>query len=202
MSCRLASKAGQSKESGDHSSEALTHPRPARSRTGSPRRSVSAERPVSSAPDQPAPEVRGFEGEDARRLAPRVRIGVISDSHGYLDPAVLVGLGSRRPHRRGRRVRRLRAGRDLCPARAQRLLKLRPARPQRPKRRLASPVLDSPSAPRTAPPRPRRSVAPWRTAAKSTATRSLPQSGQLTCTLSASPSCPVISKSSPQFQQM
>jgi putative phosphoesterase len=39
-------------------------------------------------PDQSAPQVRGTEGEAARPSAPRVRIGVISDSHGYLDPAV------------------------------------------------------------------------------------------------------------------
>jgi len=36
----------------------------------------------------PAPDVRGIEAEAAERPAPRVSIGVISDSHGYLDPAV------------------------------------------------------------------------------------------------------------------
>ena len=39
-------------------------------------------------PDQTAPAVRGIEGEAGRPSAQRVRIGVISDSHGYLDPAV------------------------------------------------------------------------------------------------------------------
>jgi uncharacterized protein len=38
--------------------------------------------------DQPAPEVRGIEGEGVQRPAQLVRIGVISDSHGYLDPAL------------------------------------------------------------------------------------------------------------------
>ena len=40
-------------------------------------------------PDQPASEVQGIERGDAQHLAQRVRIGVISDSHGYLDPAVV-----------------------------------------------------------------------------------------------------------------
>jgi len=39
-------------------------------------------------PGQPAPEIRSIGGESARPPAQRVRIGVISDSHGYLDPAV------------------------------------------------------------------------------------------------------------------
>jgi uncharacterized protein len=39
-------------------------------------------------PEQPASEVRSIGEEPARPPARPVRIGVISDSHGYLDPAV------------------------------------------------------------------------------------------------------------------